>query len=361
MARPSEGRTLVAPRPPKQPYWLVRFTARGRQWKLSTGESRKDTAAIEADRIFAAVTAGTYTPSAPHRRREAPLPARTLLAPLVGRWMSDAVGRDFIERTAVNYAAAVNAHLLPAFPAVEDITPNAIAAYTEKRLGQVEPGTVKYELVCLRHLVRWLNANGHPTPAQEVPGVPKGAKKRGGTRKAQFVSPEEARAILRQLPATDSKGRPIRLRYAVTYETSLRKRTITTLRTPDHYRPGDHILVIADENDKVRNGREVPLSRRARLYLYIVARRASSGLLFAPADYRRYLKAAAIAVLGPERGASFQENHDWRRNRITHWLERSANIPGTMHAAGHLRLETTAGYVRASKRAATAMLEEVDE
>jgi hypothetical protein len=83
-------------------------------------------------------------------------------------------------------------------------------------------------------------------------------------RQFQVFTAQEIARILKQLPEQTSAPRAqvpylVRSWYVVAWETALRPRTLAKLRAPDDYRKGATTLIIRDEADKSRFGRELPL------------------------------------------------------------------------------------------------------
>ncbi|HMJ15789.1 MAG TPA: site-specific integrase, partial [Polyangiaceae bacterium] len=113
-------------------------------------------------------------------------------------------------------------------------------------------------------------------------------------------------------------------------------------------------LHIPRELDKARDGRPVPLTAAAVRALKKAAP-DKPGVMFGPVDLRASLRKAAGKVLDVERAKRITP-YDFRRGRITHWAERSDNLPGIQYLAGHTSIATTARYVKASRRAALAVL-----
>ncbi|HEX2881237.1 MAG TPA: hypothetical protein VHO25_17035, partial [Polyangiaceae bacterium] len=83
------------------------------------------------------------------------------------------------------------------------------------------------------------------------------------------------------------------------------------------------------------------------------------GVIFGKHDYREHIFEAAKAVLGEARAEEFCASH-LRSARITHLLERTKNMAGVQHLAGHLRTSTTARYVRPTLRAALDVIRETE-
>jgi integrase len=135
----------------------------------------------------------------------------------------------------------------------------------------------------------------------------------------------------------------------------LRPQTIDQLRAPDDYRPGNRSLLIRDEVDKNRFGREVPLSAAARAALDQVC--PEVGLLFGSHDYRRLLRVAANEAGIDEYRAARISDYDLRHSRLTHLGQVSSNLSGVMFLAGHKQPATTARYLRPQKQAAAEVLD----
>src|SRR5687768_17832221 len=117
------------------------------------------------------------------------------------------------------------------------------------------------------------------SPARRAPGTPFHIRRRG---RATELSLDEVRAIIDRLPEwstpRSTKPFPVRSRFVVEFETTLRPATLDALSVPEHCQPGTAVLRISDEIDKARAGREVPLSKEASEALDAIA--SKSGLLF---------------------------------------------------------------------------------
>lgn len=332
-------------------FWCVRFTdpRTGRQRELSTGEEDKATAATTAARIYAAVLAGTYEPD--RRSKPEALPERPL-KPLVKEWLARVSGTLIAESTARTYLLYFRTHLEPFFKTLESVTADRCADYVVHRLRSVQPPTIRHELGALNALCEYAK---WPIVMPRIPKRALGTPHKQGRRTPTEFSPAEAFAVFRRLPARDRYGQLCRLRYVLAYETGLRPKTLDVLSVPENYRRGADYLVLDRKDDKARDGRRVPLSRRARLILFWLTREGHTGAILGPrADHRVTLKRVAVEVLGP-RGATFHP-YDLRRMRITHLLEDTGNIPGVQHIVGHRRMSTTAFYVKPNERAARATL-----
>jgi integrase len=235
--------------------------------------------------------------------------------------------------------------------------------YVAAWLRKVSRETPKKELAPLRRLARWAHARGYlpqlpliDTPGRRVLGTPvKNARKNVSL---VFTADEIAR-ILAHLPELHSAPRaperyPMRARFVVAWETALRPQTLAQLRAPDDYRKGAEALVIRDEIDKNRFGRELPISDAARTALDSVC--PPAGLIFGRHDctmlLRRAAKAAGIDAYRAERISDY----DFRHSAATHLGRTSDNLPGVMYLLGHKQPATTGRYMRPQKDAASDVL-----
>jgi integrase len=121
---------------------------------------------------------------------------------------------------------------------------------------------------------------------------------------------------------------------------------------PDNYVRGSAVLIITDDIDKARFGRELPLTPPAREALESVC--PDRGLIFGEHDYRDQLKKAAWTVLPPERAATFTA-YDLRHARATQWAE-TGNLVGVAYLLGHKQVTTTDKYARPNRNAAEKVL-----
>lgn len=106
-------------------------------------------------------------------------------------------------------------------------------------------------------------------------------------------------------------------------------------------------MLIRDEADKNRFGRELPLTEAARAALDHIC--PDVGLLFGSHDYRQLLRAAAKAAGIDEFRATRISDYDFRHSRLTHLGQVSDNLSGVMFLAGHKQPATTARYLRPQK------------
>jgi hypothetical protein len=355
MGRPTEGWKLRT----RKDTYTVRFTAPGRgSIERSTGVQVGSQNALE---LAAAAAARIYAQelSAPARK---PSQDRLAPRPIIEeglRWLTaEEPLRD--PQTNATYALYLRTHWAPFFGTVVELTSKRIEGYRSYRLGRVAASTVTKELSALRSFVRWLDLD------VVVPSVPRravGVRSETHWTGTQWIAEHEAEAILACL-----SGLAL-CRYVFAYETSLRPESIDQLRIGEHWDPENPFeLRLPREDDKAREGRKLPLSGRAAWALVIAARSMSaerarllrryrtapSASLF-PSRFRKTIKAAGLAVLGPERGQKFVPM-DLRAAFITHALERTGNLPGVAYLAGHKQVTTTARYAKPNFKAAEMVI-----
>lgn len=348
MGRPREGWTLRPPKPGRK-YFTVRFTHDGRQVEPSTGESDPVRAAERAAEIYARATSGAGEPV---QRRRAPALVGRPLGEVGASWLSEVDGTTLDPETAKTYGLYLSTHLGPFFGELELVTTERAKEYLSERLRKVKGSTVRKELSCLRGLLAWAHARGLLPSAPALPSVPKrtpGTAHPRGKRTHTELSPAEVRKLLAALPERSKHGWPVRARFVVAYETTLRPATLDALSVPEHYTKGARYLRLEAVNDKGRYERMVPLTRAAQRALSSVCPEA--GPIFGRHDYRDALEKAARSALSKDKAATFF-GYELRGAGITHLLEETGNMPGVQYLAGHKHASTTALYVRASLRAA---------
>lgn len=348
MGRHAEGFALVK----RGNIYTVRFRIAGKRWELSTGESSR-AAALEAGRAIYAAAINGRDPSHLKRRR-APSGPDQDLAEVAATWLEEHVAREKTRQLYEKYAA----YWVREFTSTANLSERRIAAYFRRRLREVRGKTASNELCALRVFLRWLvetdvlsDVPPLPSITKAVTGTPYAKRRRS---KAPELTPEEIEAILVRLPEFAERGRyPVQARFVVAYDTTIRPETLNKLRVPENYSRGMASIELTAEDDKELYGRTVPLTERARRALDSVC--PPKGLIFGEHRYGRYLRAAAREVLPPSKAEVFTGQH-FRSAAITHYLERTGNLPGVQHLAGHRHTSTTARYVRPSYRAALAVV-----
>jgi integrase len=160
-------------------------------------------------------------------------------------------------------------------------------------------------------------------PEIETPGKRVLGHSARSARKQAFLvfTAKEVAAIIAKLPEAATSKRsggtfPVRARFVVAWETSLRPATLDKLTMPENYRRGSSFLAITDEADKSRFRRELPLSDAARAALDSVC--PAAGLIFGAHDFRTLLRAAAEAAGIDEYRAKRISDYDFRHSRLTH-------------------------------------------
>jgi integrase len=335
-------------------YWYARFTWAKQRHFISTGESDRGRAQIEAERIYGEIVSGRRRKVSAAVRVSAPLVA------LFSDWLATLEGvldQQTLKTYRVTY---VGRHFLDFFGKLDDVADESqVDAYARARLRKVLRSTVHKELGALRGFLRWAKMEGFITAIPQFPEFPKTSKgKRSGSQRAKANELTEAQvlAAIQALPAIssriskkDRKRFAVRARFVVAYETGLRPATIDALVLGKHWNVAQGWLDIADEDDKTRFGRHVALTVTAKQALLdtVTALGIRSGdLIFGEHDYRTYLKAAG--------GVAFVKKlapYDFRHARGTHLANRGAALPGIAYQLGHTQLTTTNKYAHATKAA----------
>ncbi len=353
MGRPSQGWKLS--RKPGRRIHSVKFTHAGRAYELSTGQEDESLAARRAAELYAGVVSGTKT--AGKRKQSDARP----LGPIAAEWLATLT---LDETTIDSYSSYCEVHFVPFFKTADALTQAKLGDYVRARLKCVLAKTLRKELGQLIALASF---------AGVVLSPPELSKKTVGTRHAKgkrgkvALSPAEIEALLAALPErrrsrgdnarlakrglrpTCTLGHPVRARYVLAYETSLRPETLDSIRVPEHYSKGATHLTITDEIDKARFGRQLPLSEKARAELDAIV--SDVGLIFGRFRNPKTLRNAAREAGIDEARASRLTVYDIRRARLTH-LADAGKLTAAQWMAGHKRISTTAIYAQGSLRAA---------
>jgi len=356
MARTAKGWQLYQDH--RTGVFQVRFTHEGRRYSFTTGERDSETAAGEAARVYAEVVSGRWSPG------------KTLEA-AVGKpfdevaalWLAD-VESSIDPKTFTLYQDTyVGTHFKPFFPTIDRLTTVGVEDYISSRLRNVTRHTLKKELSVLGRLAKWAHSRGYleQLPEIKAPGARVLGHSAGSARKQNFLvfTAEEIAAIVTKLPefaTVNSSGErfPVRARFVLAWETSLRPATLDKLSVPENYRPGSTVLHITDEMDKNRFRRDLPLSEAARKALDSVC--PATGIIFGSHDFRTPLRVAALAAGIDAYRAKRISPYDFRHSRLTHLGQVSSNLSGVMYLAGHRQPATTAKYMRPQKAAAEEVL-----
>jgi site-specific recombinase XerD len=343
--------------------WCVRFRVAKVRHEYSTGikaesgQRRPSEAAVrEGEQIFAAVLAGKRVV----RANAAPRPSGSSanLAEAFAEW----TGEIAVRAATLRQYDAYTVQWLREWRRSTEMTEPSIAAYFRRRLREVTRKSVQNETSALRQFSTWAVETGLFDVPIAVPTIPKGVNGTPYTERRRTRAPElsadEIEGILARLPEhSDARSPgerfPVKARFEVMWETTLRPASLDKLSVPEHWAPGERVLRVDDADDKEGFGRELPLTKRAQEALARVA--PDAGLIFGAHKYFRYLGPAAAAVLPAAKARIFTGQHV-RSAAITRALERSSNLAGTMFLAGHKHASTTSKYVRPTFRAAEAVL-----
>lgn len=327
--------------------YLVRFSHGGAVIERSTGTSDRGAAEKEGARIYA-----HHIAREPARRTRA---RSGSLEEVVAQWLVS-IESTHDSGTHDTWELYARTHWLSRWMGVHELTRETIERYRDERLRLVMATTVRKELSALRVFLRWLELE-IPVPSIGKRTVGK-AHSEPRRKTAPQLSREQTDAVVALLPDWSTSKKvarfPIRARFVVAYETSLRPSTLDRLVVPTHYRRGSSTLLVTPDIDKVRYGRELPLSKAARAALDSVC--PDEGLIFGKHDYRDHLNEAATTVLPADVAERFCGAH-LRSARITHALEQTGNLPGVQFLAGHKMVASTSVYAKPSMRAAFDVIE----
>lgn len=336
----------------------VRFTYRGQEYFLSTGERDPGKAPAECARLYAHV----IEHGAP--RRSAVALSLQPLDVLFADWLDWTEGILDVT-TSTTYGGYASKHFIPRFTNLAATTQLAqVREYIVARLKGGLRSTVQKEVSALRGFLTWCRDTGivGELPAWVVldtrelfPSKAKGVRVGTQRQHANILTPAQVEDFLSSLPEwserRDRKGKgtyyPVRARFVVAYETGLRPATLDELLFSDVTREG---IAIRDESDKARFGRLVPITERARAALEGVG---APGLVFGKHDYRTAIRKACIKAGIDLRVAPY----DFRHTRGTHLADAGAPLTAIGFLHGHTQATTTNKYVRATERSARAWVD----
>lgn len=331
----------------KRGWAYVHFRWEGRLHRIAllTQDSRE--AQKAAAREYAKVVAGELRPI---RKRSGRLHD---LAELLDAWIESK--RPSIDESFVPTLEGYARRYVDFFESLGNITEANATTFGLNRLGQALRKTVLRELSYLREFLAWCKLHGALHLAPPVPRLPPKAQgKRSGTQRAKpvHITEREALLVISKLPefskTIDGRKWPLRLRFEFMWETGFRPETIARLRVPDNWRPGMEHVELANEDDKVRWGREVDLSPRAIQILETVA--PDKGTIFGRHDFLKAIKRAALETLGPIKGKDFAP-YDFRHGRAKDLLDKGVRLRSVAYGWGHKRLTTTDRYLAPERSA----------
>ncbi len=275
----------------------------------------------------------------------------------VGEWLVD-VSAELAPETVETYIRYFANQFAPRFNSLVSITEAAMKRFRRDRLKEVSRSTVGKELSAMRGFLAWCKDEGYLSEVPEIKDPPKRATGTVACEKVR-VDVDHGRAVkvIAALPKSSKRrGYPVQDFVFFIWETGLRRRTVRTLRRPEHYTPGSKILIIEEKFDKARFGREVALSDMARELLDRHCE--DEGLIWGSFDCRGALrKAARDAGCFSEREIQHLSLHDFRHGALTEMAEHSPNLAGIAHLAGHKRVTTTTRYVHSNRHQGRAVLD----
>jgi integrase len=350
MARTAEGFKLK--RDTRTGTFIVRFTAAGRAYKLSTGENDPHAAEGAAARLYAEAVSGRLV-------RGPKVATGTHTWPfdeVAALWLVDV--QPTVDPTTYELyeSTYVGTHFAPFFETMDRLTTVGVQDYIADRLRKVTRETVKKELSVLRRLAEWAHERGYvaelpniKTPGKRVLGARVDSARK---RVFQIFTAAEIAAILRHLPEASRSRKhggapyPVRARFVLAWELAFRPETLNQLSAPEDYRRGAVTLSIRDEEDKNRLGRDFPLAQAPAVRASLDSVCPAEGLIFGAHDYRHILRKAAKDAGIDELRAQRISDYDFRHSRLTHLGQVTDNLSGVMYIAGHTQPATTARYLR---------------
>lgn len=341
----------------------VRFSHGKRQHLISTGKRDPGEAAIEAGRLYARVVSGGVARTTSTRSLIV-----ANLDVILAEWLASLAGTLDVRTVETYETTYVGRHWLTHFSSLDEMTdPIVRERYRQVRMLSVSAKTVQKECWVQDKFLRWAHDRGI---IAETPPALEWEKRMTGNRTgpqrqvARELTPAQVADVLAALPewseagarAKTKKPYPVRGRFIFMYETSLRPGTLSALAWGDM--KGEK-LRIRPEVDKVRFGRDVPLSERALAVLAEVRAGAevrgvptgAADLIFGDHLYRKTLARAARAA-----GLDGVAPYDFRHARGTHLADAGASLTGIGHILGHKQATTSARYIHSSEKAAAVDL-----
>lgn len=347
----------------------VRFSHQKKQYLVSTGTRDLGKALAEAARLYSRIIGGSAAIA-----RE---PKSLVLVPLrelCAEWLASLQG-ILDPLTLKTYEETyVGKHWLGHYDTIESMCSEIERGrYVSNRLQRALAGTVQKEVWVQDKFLLWCRKKAKVIDV--TPPRIEWDKRTLGTRtgrqraKARELTLQQVQSFLDVLPgwletgrrATKKKPVPVRARFVLEYETSLRPATLNELVWGD-WKGGT--LTIRPETDKVRFGRDLPLTSIAietleRTRDESIERGLPVGqkdLIFGKHAHWKTLKKAAQKV-----GLDGVNPYDLRHGRATHMADASASLTGIGQMLGHKQASTTSRYLHASKRAAQEAIELADK
>ena len=342
----------------------VRFTHAKYQHLISTGKTDIGEAGKEAARIYARVVAGGAARPASTRAF-----VRRSLTELYAEWLSTLEGTLDVETIKTYETTYCGKHWLAHYGSIEDMVSEvARERYRTARLRAATKQTVQKETWVQDKFLRWCKKHGvigAVPPALEWEQSTLGTRTGPQRERPRELDEAQVRAFIDALPAWREVGKrarlkkpfPVRDRYLFAYEAGLRPATVDALLWRDW--DGASTLLIRREADKVRYGREVPLSVPAKNALGRVRFEARErGLPAGPTDpiFGKHRSGKTIAKAAKAVGLDGVAPYDLRHARATHMADSGAALTGIGYLVGHKQATTTNRYLHGSQKAAEEAL-----
>lgn len=334
----------------------------GASHDIGLGTHDRSEARAEADRTYAQLISGTYEPKRVETKPVHSGPSlRTSEAG--GEWLAQSAGR--LRGTTRETYEVYMRRLAGLMPLTIDLSREAFDLLLSERLSKVQSATVRKEFACYRSFCEFCFARRWTSSLVEVPSVPARAK---GTRyekrrrcAADEFSPSDIEALIAELPEWSRRSRkdgsryPIRARFLVGYELALRPEVLNVARVGVTWSPGSTEWWIPKEHDKIGLERMLPLSPRCVAALEALG--VTDGIIFGDHDYRCVIANAARKAKLPEHKVARLCGQHLRSAGGSHLLElANGQLLGVQYVMGHLRVSTTARYMRASARAGAEVI-----
>lgn len=349
MGRPAEGYRIKF----KRGWAYLHCTWKKQLYREALGTRDKREAAEAAPRTYAEIISGRRVKVAKRKWKAVDL------ADCFDLWLESK--RSSVHHRTLETIESYARRFIDYFETLDGITEASASSYGLDRLGQTLRTTVLREIAYLRQFLDYCKLHGFIATVPVVAKLPPKARgHRSGKHRAKpvHITREEALMILAKLPVEsktiDGRKWPIRDRFAFAWEMTFRPETMARLSVPENWRPGMHHVELAELDDKARFAREVDLTAKAFAILRRVA--PARGPIFGRHNFSKALKAAAIAVLGPERGRQFAP-YDFRHGRAKDILDRAPEkLRGVSYVLGHKRVSTTDKYLAPDRKAGAGAL-----
>ena len=210
----------------------------------------------------------------------------------------------------------------------QELRNHHLAAYRDRRLGEVGPQTVKHEINLLRRVLKlaseeWGISLPNGIPTIRMPRLPRGRERR--------VSEEELLTIKRELTPVMAAI------VTIAVETAMRRSEIISLQSHDIL-SGGHLLIRESKNGR---SRVIPLNQ--------ITLRALQLLLRGPVPAADSVSQAFSRACKRHNAANLHF-HDLRHEAISRMFERGLSVPQVAAISGHEDFRMLARYAHARKK-----------